>query len=134
MTVDLGVTGSESAQPHRQPGRPRSESVQRRQYRPISDHAVALREHILRYVDPREFGIILRADIVALYADMLEERGWWEASWNPVARAFDVLTTGGAKPYAWITTKSGRKARRRCYPVPEAVAVVVADTSARRVA
>jgi hypothetical protein len=111
----------------RQHLRPLTNSTTRRQYPPLSDHAEGLLSHIRTFVDPEEHGLILHADILEFYTCMLEHRGWQEQSWASVDRAFDLLTTGGRKPYVWIITKSGRKARRRHYPIPPAAVSTISD-------
>lgn len=62
--------------------------------------------------------MIFHDAILELYAEMVIELGWAEHSWNPIARQFDLVCTGGRKPYVWITTPTGKKRRLRVYPIP----------------
>lgn len=111
--------GSESAQPDRPGSRARSESAPPRlQYRTPQEHAERLLSWIQGNIDLAAFGLVVHQDILVWYSEMCIETGWMERSWNPVGRAFDVVTTGGAKPYTWIITKAGKKVRRRHYPIP----------------
>jgi hypothetical protein len=53
-----------------------------------------LLEYVRANVDLDACGHLLHPDLLEIYSEMLAERGWWERSWNPVAREFDLLTTG----------------------------------------
>ena len=113
-------TGSDSDQPCDDAGRSGSELVwrPRLQHRSPHEHAERLVAWIQTNIDLDAFGLVLHQDILIWYSEMCIETDLMECSWNPVGRAFDLLTTDGAKPYAWIFTKCGKKVRRRLYPIP----------------
>jgi hypothetical protein len=116
-----GCVGSDSEQPGGSPGRTGSESVRRQlrlQHRSAQEHAHRLLAWVHANVDLDAFGLVLHQDVLVWYSEMCIEADLMERSWNPVGRAFDLLTTDGAKPYAWIFTKCGKKVRRRHYPIP----------------
>ncbi len=81
------------------------------------EHAEALLDWIRHNVDPSE-GPIVHEAILEFYCEMLEEQGWGERKWNPVAHQFRLLTTGRRKAYAWIQTATGTPHRLRVYPIP----------------
>ena len=125
-------TGSDSAQPCDDPGRSGSESVRRPrlQHRSPREHAERLLAWIQTNIDLDAFGLVLHQDILVWYSEMCIETDLMERSWNPVGRAFDLLTTDGVKPYAWIFTKCGKKVRRRHYPIPRPVTAQVTGAAA----
>jgi hypothetical protein len=98
------------------------------------EHGMAWVRHAQASVNPDDFGLVLFEDAMELYLGMLDERGWAPRSWNPVAREIDLICTGGTKPYAWIITRGGKKARRRIYPIPRAHGEAVRAGSSRRAA
>jgi hypothetical protein len=67
--------------------------------------------------------------ILELYNEMVIELRWAERSWNPVARELDLICTGGRKPYEWEFTPTGKKRRRRVYPIPPAASTSQAHGS-----
>ena len=81
------------------------------------EHAELLLSWIQQNVDPRR-GLLFREAVQEFYAEAVNEAGWSPRPWNPIARQLDLLCTGGSKPYAWMTTATGRMKRRRYYPIP----------------
>ena len=99
------------------------EPVQRRssprilQHHSARDHALLLISWVQVNVNSAA-GMLFHDEILEFYTEALIEAGWYERSWNPVARELDLICTGGRKPYEWTITKTGQKRRRRVYPLP----------------
>lgn len=83
------------------------------------EHAVLLIRWIRQNIDLAR-GVLFREAVQEFYAEAVNEVGWAARPWNPIARQLDLLCTGGAKPYTWTMTETGRMRRRRYYPVPAA--------------
>jgi hypothetical protein len=81
------------------------------------EHAKRLLEWVERNVETTS-GHILYDAMREYYAEMLIEAGWHARGWQWVAREFDLLTTGGEKPYVWVRDEYGRQHKLRCYPLP----------------
>lgn len=108
--------------PGRQPASiPRA---QRLEQHPPSEHASRLLAWIQTTVD-LSTGSIHYVGMRELYADMLGELGWFPQPWVVVAREFDIITTGGEKPYEWVTLENGRRQKLRVYPIPTTAARAV---------
>jgi hypothetical protein len=112
---------SDSVRTHLQPAQSQYNSPvfsnrQKWRYRTARDHAEALLAHARDKLP--DHGLLLFDEIIELYLDMLHDQGWAPRSWNPVAHELDLICTGGAKPYAWVIIRGGKKVRRRVYPIP----------------
>jgi hypothetical protein len=79
------------------------------------EHARRLLDWVERNVGSAS-GYILYDAMREYYAEMLIEAGWHARGWQWVAREFDLLTTGGQKPYVWVRDAYGRQHKLRCYP------------------
>ena len=100
-----------------EPGWKRSRPMYRCIDKPTDEHAVALLEHL----QEEECGIdhMLRyREIRKIYDELIVRLGWHPRPWNSVSRQFDLLTTGGKKPLAYLPDDEGRFIRVRYYPVP----------------
>ena len=81
-------------------------------------HARLLLAYLERHRD--DGGTPFAAAMQEAYMEAVNEAKWAPRPWNRVARAFDLLTTNGAKPYVYVTTRTGLRKRRRYYPVAKA--------------
>jgi hypothetical protein len=107
------ITGAESV--------PRRRTIDWLEHHPAADHARLLVRWMRTNVDPSG-GMVFREAMQEFYAEAVIEAGWAPRPWNPVARQLDLLCTGGAKPYCWVMSPTGRMKRRRYYPIPTAEA------------
>jgi hypothetical protein len=91
------------------------------QWQPVELHARRL-FHWLRergHVN----GTILATDLVELYEQMTLEIGWLPRAWNPVARAYSLVSSNGVKRYVWV---SGRRLRIHILPASNTQHLVTA--------
>ena len=81
------------------------------------EHAERLLAWVQANIDIDAFGLVLHQDILVWYSEMCIETGLMERS----SIRLDVHSTC-LRPMApsrlLIITRSGKKARRRCYPIP----------------
>jgi hypothetical protein len=96
------------------------------------EHAAPLVRWIQENVDLMR-GMLFRDAVQEFYAEAVNGAGWTPRPWNPVARELGLLCTGGAKPYVWVMSKTGRMRRRRHYPIPHPVPALE-SADARRAA
>ena len=80
-------------------------------------HAAALLELLQDADYPTGYQLNFQ-ELGKVYREMCTQNGWRPRGWISVGRAFDLLTTRGAKPYANFWGEDGRAQRLRVYPIP----------------
>jgi hypothetical protein len=121
--LEPAETDAESV-PLRRPSTPDRRKPPRLQDHPAKAHA----QQLLVWLRDPEFehqGQLTTADILEIYAEVCLHLGWRQRPWNPVAREFARLTTGGRKIYCTFLIE-GRVRKLRIYPVCEPSATVLA--------
>jgi hypothetical protein len=68
-------------------------------------------------------GTILATDLMELYEQMTLEIAWLPRAWNPVARAYSLVSSNGVKRYVWV---SGRRLRIHILPASNTRPLVTA--------
>lgn len=81
-------------------------------------HASALKQLLQEHGHYEDGYMLTFTEIKNIYLEMCAHNHWRPRGWGSIARRFDLLTTGGAKPYQTFYDEDGRVRRLRVYPIP----------------